>query len=569
MKTSLMCTSSLELFLSSSSPTKLSVLVGIYCSSLVLIATLGFYMLFYGLALLSFLLLVPLLQDTRVFGKLSSLSIPLIVLVLYLLGFVLRGMMLYQTEVITNDMSLMVARSEHIINGDVPYKDFPVNKPPLYLYLAYFIGISFGTGIREFRLFFTIFDAMIPIALFYLLQLKYSKRFSLYASLLYAICPLNIIMIGFSGHYEPLVILPVILGFYYFFKEKYYLATFLIGIGFAFKLYPLVLLPFFIVLMPGWKRRMGSIVSFFLPFLLSLVPLMLMVDNGIGYYIDYQTGEWISIAIKSYALSFILLLDSDTLFGVRITELVMYFFLLVIVVFFMSWLGKSSGEVSSKSSTEKEDTPGETTSPTPEAPGSPSPHSLRERLEFFIKDKPLLLGLKTGLWPVDLVFSFAALLSEKLNRLVLRLKETDAAAIILHWYKIMVVTFAIYYGLVTATTFKLFKEQWGIPHANPVMFFAIFIFFPLVFFFVKKYYHDIFPAKDKLQLDSHQELYYLSIFSIMLLLFSSPDYCPWYIMWFLPFVLSLQNSRVKYFLLWIIFWNFPGRDFNIMPGLSI
>jgi len=175
----------------------------------------------------------------------------------------------------------------------------------------------------------------------------------------------------------------------------------------------------------------------------------------------------------------------------------------------------------------------------------------------------------TGLWPVDLIFSLAALISEKLNHLVLRLKEVDIAAILLLWYKIIVVAFAVYYGLVTATTFKLFKEQWGIPHANPVMFLAIIIFFPLVFFFLKRYYHEIFPVKDKIRLDSHQELYYLTIFSVMFLLFASPDYCPWYIMWFLPFVLSLQNTRIKYFLLWIIFWNFPGKDFNIMPGLSI
>ena len=564
-----MSTSFIEQFFSSSSPTKLSVLVGIYCSSLVLIAALGFYMLFYGLALLSFLLLVPLLQDTQLFRKLTKLSLPLLLLVLFLTAFVLRGMMLYQNEVITNDMSLMVARSEHAIDGDVPYKEFPVNKPPLYLYLAYVIGISFGTGLREFRLFFTIFDALVPIAMFFLLRQKYSKGFASYAALLYAICPLNIIMIGFSGHYEPMLLLSVLLAFHFFFKERYYFATFLLGIGFALKIYPLVLLPFFIVLMPGWRKRIGSIVSFFVPFLLSLIPLMFMVDNGIGYYIDYQTGEWVSIAIKSYALSFILLLDSDTLLGVRITELVMYFFLLVIVLFFMSWLGKSSGEASATSSTGKEGDSRMSSSPTPKTPDSSTPQSPREQLEFFICDKPLLLGLRTGFWPVDVVFSLAAFLSEKINRFVLKLKSTDLNSILLLWYKVMVATFAIYYGLVTATTFKLFKEQWGIPHANPVMFLAIVIYFPVVLFFLRKYYHDIFPAKDRLRLDSHQELYYLSIFSIMLLLFSSPDYCPWYIMWFLPFVFSLQNSRVKYFLLWIIFWNFPGKDFNIMPGLSI
>ena len=140
---------------------------------------------------------------------------------------------------------------------------------------------------------------------------------------------------------------------------------------------------------------------------------------------------------------------------------------------------------------------------------------------------------------------------------------------ILIWYKIIIFTFAIYYGLEAATTFKLFKEQWGIAHANPVVYLIILIYFPLVFFFLKKYYHKIFPKKESLELDPQQEIFYLSVFSIMFLLFSAPGYCPWYLMWFLPLVLSFQNSRVKYFLLWIIFWNFPGKDFNIMPGLSI
>ncbi len=548
-----MSSSTLERFFSSTSPAKLSVLVGVYLSSLVLIAVLGFYMLFYALALFSFLFLAPILQKTSFFRRLNTLPYFRLLLALYAIAFVLRAMMLYQDQVITNDMSLMVWRSQQSIAGEAPYKDFPVNKPPLYLYLAHFIGASFGTGLREFRLFFTIFDALVPVVLFRLLRLKYSQEFSAYAALLYAICPLNIIMIGFSGHYEPLVIIPVLLGFHRFFEKHYYSATFLLGIGFAFKLYPLVFLPFFLALMPGWKRRIGAGISFFVPFLLTLVPLAFLVEDGLGYYMDYQTGEWVSIAIKSFALSFILILDSDTLFGVRITELVMYFFLGIIVVFFMSWVGKTGEE--GVAATDPVRVEGQS-------------RGLEAWVRRQTRGRPVLFGLLTGVFVVDFFFGLAGFISVKLNLLLLKLKETKRGDIILVWYKIMVVTFAFYYVLETATTFKLFKTQWGIPHANPVMFLVALIFFPLVFLFLKTYYHQIFPKKEKLKLDDHQELYYLSIFTTMFLLFSSPDYCPWYIMWFLPMLLSLKNNRVKYFLLWIIFWNFPGKDFAVMPGLN-
>ena len=552
-----MSSSSLERFFTQTTPARLSVLAGVYAASLLLIMILGFYMLFYALALLSFLFMVPLLKDTRLFGKMNRLQIPVFLLLLFLLGFGLRGMMLHQDEVITNDMTLMVERSENAIDGDIPYKDFPVNKPPLYLYLAYFVGATFGTGVWEFRLFFSIFDAMVPLALFQLLRLKYEREHAAYAALLYAICPLNIIMIGFSGHYEPLVILPVLGGFYYFFKERYEWACFLLGIGFAFKLYPAVILPFFLVLMPGWKRRILSGISFALPFLLSLVALAFLVEDGLAYYIDYQTGEWISIAIKSFALSFILLLDSETLGGQRITELVMYLFLALIMVLFISWLGRSSLK------------PGEEGEEEKRKKGRVGNGSgFQDWVVSAMADKPLLLGLCTGFLPVDALFGITAQISEKLNRLVLRLRSFEAGDIILVWYKIMVLTYALYYGLEVATTFKLFKVSWGIQHANPVVYLVLIIFFSLVYLFLKRYWNDIFPKKEELQLDPHQELYYLSTFTIMLLLFSSPDYCPWYLMWFLPMVFSMKNNRVKYFILWIIFWNFPGRDFNIMPGFG-
>jgi len=537
------------LFFSSAKSRSLSLFLGIYLSSLILIVILGFYMLFYGLALVSFLFLAPHLQHTQFFKKIKNLPLPYLLLFIYLLALGLRGMMLWQNQIITKDMSLMVERSRHFINGETPYKDFSVNKPPLYLYLAYFIGITFGTGVREFRLFFILLDAAVPLLLFLILRISYDKGFSAYASFLYSICPLNIIMIGFSGHYEPVVLLSVLLAFYFFFKREFFWAALLLGVGFAFKLYPVVIFPFFLVKMPNWKKRLTSLGAFFLPFLLSLIPLYLLVEDGFAYYLDYQTGEWVSIAIKSYALSLILLFDSENVFGIRVTEMVMYFFLSVLVFLFLSWLGKEEEKVES----------------------SLQLPSFLNKYKNYLKEKPLFLGLLTGFAALDSIFLFFAMLSEKLNKGLLKLQLPTLSSVLAKWYGIIVVAYAIYYGLVVATTFKLFKAQWGITHANPVVFTILFIYFPAVFYLLKKFSKEIFPSPEKMapELDSHQEMYYLSTFSIMLLLFSSPNYCPWYIMWFLPFILSFKNWKVKYFLLWLIFWNFPGKDFLVMPGLKL
>ena len=55
----------------------------------------------------------------------------------------------------------------------------------------------------------------------------------------------------------------------------------------------------------------------------------------------------------------------------------------------------------------------------------------------------------------------------------------------------------------------------------------------------------------------------------MFLLFGSPDYPTWYIMWFIPLLLGIKTERVRFLLFAVGIWNIPGEGINLWPGKTI
>ena len=92
--------------------------------------------------------------------------------------------------------------------------------------------------------------------------------------LLWFFNPISIYTVGFMGQIDSMVVMTTVLAVYYA-KRRPYLASALLGIGGLIKSYPLLLIPFFAVLVSSkWKDRIKVAIPGFLVYFLGIIPYL-------------------------------------------------------------------------------------------------------------------------------------------------------------------------------------------------------------------------------------------------------------------------------------------------------
>ena len=442
----------------------------------------GFYVIPYILFVIVFLIIAANLTKFKMFEKVSSLSTRNQMFLIFAAAVILRGIMLFQQQIIAKDIVFYVERSQHMLAGDIPYLDFAVHKPPLYVYLLYILGHLLSPGVIQFRAFFVVIDALVAVAIYTFAIQSHDKNFSLLAAGLYALCPLNIICIGLSGHYEPIVIIFVVLAFILMYKNCYLYSVIALGIGFAFKIFPIVLLPIILYKIDSWKKRILYSIVFLVPLLLSCVPLLITAPHSLYIYATWQTS-W--PPKKSFAWAMELFTGTD------LSSAFSCLFLALIVIFFLSWY----------------------------------------RAKDFRK--------KT--------------------------------AIIMWWLKFIVFLYVLYFCLYGSSGVIFFSDEFGLTNPLPLAMSLFILFFAIG---IMIYYKVLLELLRKVEpeLSENQpecDISIIATFSIILLLFSSSQHNPWYILWLLPFILTINSRKLRTILLCFVIWNIPSFGTQLLPGLAI
>ena len=525
-------------------PLFLWLLLAVYLGSLLFIAFIGFYVVPDMLLILSFILMLPFLRRmmrSPLLASLRSLDLKHKLVVLFILALLLRGVLLLNDEVITNDIQLYVERSDEMVNnGSIPYVDKEMHKPPMYAYMLYLLGAGLGPGKIQFRAFFSVLDSVMAVAVFSLLRKKFDEAYSLYGGLVYAICPINVISTGLEGHYDPLVSFFVVLALYLHFEGRNHLSSVSLGLGFAFKLYPFIFAPFLVWKLKRWKDRIVYSLLFFIPMVASWIPLYLIDPRTLTIYREYQGGQWLSEAMKSFAKAYELVaLDRGwyetvntpqgwdmRILGLTHTDFFLYLFLGITGVMFLQWAWSRL----EKDEVEKD-------------------LGRWERWSRHIPERTRGWFLGT------------------LNSPTKERKER----IFLLWYKIILITFVVYYGTQIITGFLLyqkdFEDSLGVSDPWMAMGITALVYYGLAAFVLYRFRHIFFPKR--MEVPEKEELFVLGAFSMMLLLFGSPDYPTWYIMWFIPLLLGVRTDRIRHLLFAVALWNIPGEGIRLWPGKTI
>jgi hypothetical protein len=274
----------------------------IWAAMMVAVVVLGVYHVFYGLFILGYLLAA---SQIKLLGGWSPLVRRVIewpgwarFALVFVVALALRWLLLLQDQVITHDLETYVARAELMLDGKLPFLEFGGGtKPPAYQYMLYLMGAAVGPDTLRFRALFSIADAAAAGGVYALCRARFGVGHSLAMGMVYALCPVGIVTIGLSGHYEGVVSLFAIGSLLAFWKGHRNLSAIMLGVAFALKIYPAAMMPFLAIaaamMVPGAAQRTGLTrwlptirygCLFFVPFLLSLVPLLLMDPAAVEAY---------------------------------------------------------------------------------------------------------------------------------------------------------------------------------------------------------------------------------------------------------------------------------------------
>jgi len=244
-------------------------------------------------------------------GRILSLGPVRSSLILFTIALLLQITFLLRDPTLSQDIMWLQMRGENMVDGKFPYRDFAVNKPPLYIWMVWLISVTIGPSEGSFRIVFVIFNSMIPVVMYaihrYLStsgdpvddrKMPLSGRIPSIGwgigALAYAMWPVGIMEIGLAGHFDPIVVISVLLSFLFLIRGRPMISGLFLGVGFSLKLYPLLLLPIFLLHFREWRDRALILTGFLTVFLLSCLPVLFQDPILLMEYFRYQTTEWYS-----------------------------------------------------------------------------------------------------------------------------------------------------------------------------------------------------------------------------------------------------------------------------------
>jgi len=467
----------------------------------------------YPIFLFSFFVLAAAVTKLPLYRHLKKLSGPKLLFLLFLLAFILRILLLlkgsiFEDQIVTEDIIYYKERTERMQQGELPFRDFNPKHPPLYPLTLFTVALLLGNHFYSYRLFFSFFDSIITVLIFKIFSEHYSKDYGIYTSLIYILSPLNIVAVGLSGHYDPIVSFFVLLGVLSYLKKSHLKSSLFLGMGFAYKYYPLVLFPFFIWKIKDRKIQCLFTLFFFLPFVLSFLPFILISPEGTWHYLFDQAMGW--NILYSFAFGFKWIFYPAPKATALFSGVIMLFFSLCLIFLFLSWV------------------------------------DWKEYNGIFKK------------W-VQMV----ARVLKKRSRKIYCYFSLPSWKRMQHIHRFVLFVYLIFFGFLLAAAPKYLKER----HNNPYLtssgavlltLLIILIYIPIVYFAYKKMIPLVYkPSFEKFKWENYkkEELFLSSSFAIIFLLFAPPDYCGWYLIWLLPFILGIKTKSIRYSLLFITLWN--------------
>ncbi|MHA1249034.1 MAG: hypothetical protein ACTSRP_03490 [Candidatus Helarchaeota archaeon] len=175
-------------------------------------------------------------------------------------------------------------------NHQIPYIDFYFPYPPLVSILFFIVGII-DPSVITFKIVFILVNIFNAYLLYYLGKLVKTKEFGISISIIFLLLPLNIIEIGWSGHFDSVMIFFLLLCVIFYLKKHIFLHIFTFYCVILLKFYPIILLPIFLYFAGNRKNKIMYFLKCVTPILVGAIVFSIISYDTFTSILLYQISR--------------------------------------------------------------------------------------------------------------------------------------------------------------------------------------------------------------------------------------------------------------------------------------
>ena len=216
-------------------------------------------------------------------------------IIVFLLSFILRASFVFHPLQLSHDMESHLIASRFWDEGKLPFSDEAAGNayPPL-AFIVWRLIFLFSETVAGTKFVYILIDSLIPLVIYYFAKYFSGKWNPSVLALLYALNPLSIVEVGWSGHFDTLPSIMVLLSLYFLLSSRIVLAGALFSASVLLKWYSLFILPIIVIWL--WRKRSLRELSFFT---LSALAVLLLVS--IIFFMIFPAGKYL-IILKNFLL---------------------------------------------------------------------------------------------------------------------------------------------------------------------------------------------------------------------------------------------------------------------------
>ena len=214
-----------------------------------------------------------------------------IILTLLLAATVAVRMPFFLSGVQGADAAYHARASVVILNGGLLYRDVPYVYPPLYAYTEALAIAIFGNTPIGWKAISQVYDLGSVVLIFLISSRIFDQKKAFFASLLYGLSPLPLIATTVYACFDSTAVFWMLASILLLLNKKNGPSAIALGIGTAYKYFPLLLLPILVVHLSGKRSRIlyilnsiATVAIIQFPFVLSDFPAWL--SNVLLFHIE-------------------------------------------------------------------------------------------------------------------------------------------------------------------------------------------------------------------------------------------------------------------------------------------
>ena len=219
-------------------------------------------------------------------------------------GIAARVLFITKTPILSFDVHVYAQFATRMTNGEIPYQDFYFPYPLLVAFIFAAIYFIYSSPLM-FKIAFSAIDIVNALVIPYVISELPEKKYGYVASAAYLLVPITILEAAWSGHFEAVMVLFMLLALYYFMRGKNWKALIFAGVGSLVKYVPIAVAVgifrkvksgknrFFVIILVGVTLAIGYLSMIFIG---SNVSVLVRGSSSSGpLFYDYSFASFVQI----------------------------------------------------------------------------------------------------------------------------------------------------------------------------------------------------------------------------------------------------------------------------------